>query len=257
MRTETIDRDSPVPIYYQIETDLRKRILRREWEPNQKLPTEAELAREYDVSRLTLRQALAELEKDRIIKKQRGRGTVVNGLPEPFVNDLSFTLISGYRIKQQPGLASKVLDQRIVTNLPANIREKLKLDPSDSVIYIKRLILYEGKPLAAAHSWLPAELVPDFESVPLMNDSFSLTLSERYQLQAVLVEDYLEVVQATKADCELLSCVFDSPLVLMRGISFLEGARPLEYSHTLFSAASVRFRFTMRVDCTAGFVLEP
>ena len=65
----SIDRNSPVPAYYQIQLDLSDRIQRGEWNDRKQLPSESTLAEQYAVSRITLRQALAELEKDGIIKK--------------------------------------------------------------------------------------------------------------------------------------------------------------------------------------------
>ena len=59
----SIDRSSPVPAYYQIQLDLSDRIQRGEWNDRKQLPSESTLAEQYAVSRITLRQALAELEK--------------------------------------------------------------------------------------------------------------------------------------------------------------------------------------------------
>ena len=70
----SIDRNSPVPAYYQIQLDLSDRIQRGEWNDRKQLPSESTLAEQYAVSRITLRQALAELEKDGIIKQSGVRG---------------------------------------------------------------------------------------------------------------------------------------------------------------------------------------
>ena len=69
-----IDRDSPVPVYYQIQQDLISRISRGEWQIGEQMPSESSLIDEYKVSRVTPRQALAELEKDNLIKRHRGKG---------------------------------------------------------------------------------------------------------------------------------------------------------------------------------------
>ena len=57
----SIDRNSPVPAYYQIQLDLSDRIQRGEWNDRKQLPSESTLAEQYAVSRITLRQALSEL----------------------------------------------------------------------------------------------------------------------------------------------------------------------------------------------------
>ncbi len=73
-----VDRDSPVPVYYQIASALRQRIADGEWRKGNQLPPEPELAKAFGVSRMTLRQALVELEGDNIIVRRRGAGTFVN-----------------------------------------------------------------------------------------------------------------------------------------------------------------------------------
>ena len=86
----SIDRSSPVPAYYQIQLDLSDRIQRGEWNDRKQLPSESTLAEQYAVSRITLRQALAGLEKDGIIKKSRGCGAKICEKPAPFVHKMDF-----------------------------------------------------------------------------------------------------------------------------------------------------------------------
>lgn len=73
-----VDRDSPVPVYYQIASALRQRIAEGEWRKGNQLPPEPELAKAFGVSRMTIRQALVELEGDGVIVRRRGAGTFVN-----------------------------------------------------------------------------------------------------------------------------------------------------------------------------------
>ncbi len=73
-----INRESPIPAYYQIAVDLRQRISRGEWRAGNKLPAEPELARQYSVSRMTVRQAVSELVEDGVLVRKRGNGTFVN-----------------------------------------------------------------------------------------------------------------------------------------------------------------------------------
>lgn len=252
-----IDRDSPIPAYYQIELDLKKRIMRHEWDDKQQLPSEADLATQYDVSRVTLRQALAELEKDGIIKKYRGKGAVVNTDPIPFVHDLSYVLVSGDRIVQQGfSMTAKMLDLKQVTDLFDDISENLQIAKSEPAVYIKRLFLLDGKPMAIGRSWIPAKLVPELEKLGLYNNSLSKTLTERYKLTPVKVEDYLEVVRATQSERELLEGAYDSPLILIKGTSYLEDGTPLELSNTLWLGDCVRFHFALN-HTPGGFVMEP
>jgi len=79
MDAQLIDRSKPVPLYHQVKDSLRERIEAHEWEPGMKIPTEKELAKEYDVSQITVKQALSRLAMEGLVERYQGRGTF--GLP--------------------------------------------------------------------------------------------------------------------------------------------------------------------------------
>jgi GntR family transcriptional regulator len=74
--------DSPVPRYAQLSTLLRRRIERGHWPPGTQLPTIDALVAEFGVARVTVRQAVALLARDGLVRAERGRGTFVTG-PAP------------------------------------------------------------------------------------------------------------------------------------------------------------------------------
>lgn len=73
--------DSPVPRYAQLADLFRGRIAREIWPPGGTLPSIERLMREFDVSRVTVRQAVSRLARDGLVSPQRGRGTFVNAPP--------------------------------------------------------------------------------------------------------------------------------------------------------------------------------
>ncbi len=245
-----IDRNSPIPVYYQIELDLKKRIERHEWDAYHKLPSEAELAQQYDVSRVTIRQTLAELEKDGVISRYQGKGAFINASPVPFVHEFSYALVLGERISQQGfSMTAKVLNQVLVDEPPfPDIAEGLQLQTGDKVVYIKRLFLLDERPIAIGRSWLNAATVPGFEAKPMVDNSLSKSMAHYYRHKPITVDDYLEVVRATPSDRNLLKSAPDMPLLLVKGISFLAGGHPLEYSETVWSGDNVRFHFSLKLS---------
>lgn len=251
-----INRSSPVPVYFQIATDLKNRIIRHEWNIDEKLPTEVELSEQYNVSRITLRQALAELEKDGILKKQRGKGTFIASDPAPFVTELNYTLVTGDKIMQTPNaITAKILEQCIVTDLFPAVAEHLQLNTQEKAVYIKRLFMLKDKPLAIGRSYISAKYVPNMEARSLVNNSISSTLQQYYSLVPEYVEDYIEAVRATQSDSALLSCSPDVPLILISGTSYFSDHKALEYSTALWCGDSVRFHLPLRRGKN-GFIID-
>ena len=78
MSTTSIERESPIPLYYQLKQLLVERIKHNELQPGDIFPTEEQLQKKYQLSRTTVRQALKELEIEGLISRHRGRGTFVS-----------------------------------------------------------------------------------------------------------------------------------------------------------------------------------
>ena len=240
-----IDRSSPVPIYYQVKTHLWNRIKSKEWGLHQKLPTETELAQYYGISRITLRQAVAELEDEGLLIKKRGQGTFINEKKAPIVTTLSYSL-SSRTGSDNIKIETTVLEQMKLTHIEPYVKKRLELQENEAVIYIKRLFSIDGAPMAVSRSYLPAHLVPDLEYKALVNNSISLSLQKYYQLEPMFVKDNLAAVRATQSESRILTITLDSPLMLVEGLSYYAEKKPLESSHTLWSGDSVKFEILLQ-----------
>ena len=73
-----IDRSSPIPIYHQLKSLIRERIENGHWRPGDRLPTEYEFCERYAISRAPVRQALAQLAQDGLLRRHAGLGTFVS-----------------------------------------------------------------------------------------------------------------------------------------------------------------------------------
>ncbi len=239
-----IERNSPVPVYYQVMGDIKTRIRNNEWGPKDKLPTEIELSDYYGISRITLRQAITELIKEGLLIKRRGSGTFINELKIPMVTTLSYSL-STTDARSHKHIETTILDQMKLVPTESVIRKKLKLEEGESVIYIKRLISIEKSPVAVSRAYIPLRLVPDLDKKALLNNSISQSLKKYYELEPILVKDNLEAVRATQAESRILNNPIDSPLMLVEGLSFYAEDKPLEYSYTLWTGDSVRFEILL------------
>ena len=86
----TLNPTSPTPLYHQLYTVLRERIVRGDFAPSQTLPGEQELAKLFDVSRITVKRALNELAASGLVSRHRGRGTIGRRRPLAPIRALSW-----------------------------------------------------------------------------------------------------------------------------------------------------------------------
>jgi GntR family transcriptional regulator len=239
-----VDRDSPIPAYYQIALDIRNRIQKQEWEAGQSIPPETTLAKEYGVSRVTMRQALAELAKDGLLERRQGSGTFINPEPIPLVHDLSLPQILAGRLRER-GLvtSSTIIEAQTFPDPLPQVQENLQITEITPVAYLKRILLIGNKLAALNRSWFDGTLCPGITEQELIDHSLSKTLHERYGLVPAYANNWLEVIRCTKETAELLDSVLDMPMILLRSVSYLSDGTPLEYSITEWLGDRIRFNF--------------
>lgn len=239
-----VDRSSPIPAYYQIALDVRNRISKQEWDVGQSIPPETTLAEEYGVSRVTMRQALAELVKDGILERRQGSGTFVSQDPIPLIHDLSLPHILGGRLRQR-GLvtSSRIIEAQTFPDPLPHVQEQLRISESTPIAYLKRILLIGNKPAALNRSWFSSALCPGITEQELIDQSLSKTLQDRYGLVTAYADNWLEVIRGSRETAEVLEGLSDMPMMLLRTVSYLADGTPLEYSITEWLGDRVRFNF--------------
>ena len=138
-------RNNSIPLYYQVETILRKRIQLGDFAPGVPIPGEEALGVEFGVSRITIRQAMASLEKSGLILRQRGKGTFLTEkalsleLPS-YTGSIENLILLGKRT------STKILDQAWIQPIQY-IRDRLAVGEKDEVFRIRKIRRMEGSPL--------------------------------------------------------------------------------------------------------------
>ncbi len=160
MPVQHVDRSSPMPLWAQVETDLRARIEAGEF--NESFPTDMELTDSYGVSRHTVREAVRHLNKTGLLKRERGRGTVVN--KAEFEQSLG-TLYSLFQSVESAGVEqnSEVLQCEVVTDTVA--ASHLGLDEATELVFLERIRFAGAAPLAVDRAWLAKEIAEPLLSV--------------------------------------------------------------------------------------------
>ena len=163
--TEPLDRSSPLPLWAQLEERLQDRLKRGEFA--ERFPTDKELVETYGVSRHTVREAIRHLNQAGVLKRERGRGTVVN--TAEFEQGLG-TLYSLFASIESAGVEqrSQVLDIRISTDSVA--ASHLQVPADTEFFFLERIRFAGDAPLAVDRVWLGIEL-----GRPLLDVDFSHT----------------------------------------------------------------------------------
>lgn len=138
-----------MPLWAQLEADLQTRLEAGEF--SEAFPTDQDLTETYEVSRHTVREAVRHLNKTGVLKRERGRGTVVN--TAEFEQSLG-TLYSLFQSVESAGVeqTSEMLRCEIVTDSVA--ASHLGVDEAVDLVLIERLRLAGGSPLAVDRAWL-------------------------------------------------------------------------------------------------------
>ncbi len=147
-----LDENSPLSLYYQLKNIIIDNIKQKVWDVNSKIPPERELCDIYHVSRITVRQALKELEDEGYLYRKQGKGTFVTG--QKFVQRLSKFYSFSSEIRKMGAVpGAKILSFEVVPAGTA-VADKLKIPADEKVFAIKRLRLANDEPFAVETSYI-------------------------------------------------------------------------------------------------------
>ncbi len=251
-------RHQPVPLYYQLETLLRKAIETGEYESGVTLPTEGELATRHGISRVTVRQALQRLEDDGLIVRQRGKRTIVaqGGRAKGRI-ERNLTNIRGFeedmlRLGLNP--RAEILEVETVT-AQGSLIELLGVPRDVELLRVRRRGLSNSKPL-----WLESRYFPmDIGSALLASDELSaaavMPLVEKHSGYSITdIEITLEAAVATERQAGLLGIPLASPIHRYEKRVIGSKSKVLLYMRAAFPAGY--FRFTYSHHAQPGLALN-
>ena len=247
-KKENIDRQSPIPIYYQIMNQLREKITTGEYTIDTPLPPERELVETYHVSRMTIRQAILELVNEGLLIRRRGIGTFVAPpkLEQPLNSLTSFTEDMAQRGMKA---GSRIVSFKEILPDPL-IRKTLALNPEDTVFECVRLRLADDKPMALETTSLVASLCPGLQAEDLENQSLYKVLTERWGIQLEYATQSLEPLLAPSHDAMLLHVAPGSPLLLIHRVTYDQNGRAFEHVKSLYRGD--RYKFVTELHRNSG-----
>jgi GntR family transcriptional regulator len=221
----------PVPLYYQIYGDLLRRIDAGEWGVGDQLPSEEQLAREYGVSKLTIRQAMSGLVRRGLVERQQGKGTFVTR-PK-----LASLILDGYYLLMEDtvrrGQKPSIHTLSFQTEPAGPVAPYLQVDPRAPIFCIERLQYADESPVLITTSFLPTELYPGLTLADL-EDAIPLELiQQRYGIRLALERKWVRPVVLADAHAELLETPPGTPAFQVDIVVHGSHGSPVEYRRVI------------------------
>ena len=216
-----------LPLYAQVKVLLVKRIGSGGWKPGQMLPSENELAVEYNVSQGTVRKALIALEIDRMIVRRQGVGTFVARHSSDKALYQFFRMVGLDDGRLIP--VSLVLSQR-TQRATRDQAAQLSVDYSATLHAIARIRSLNGQPAIFERIFVPVSLMPNLvvESNSEMGDEMYVIYQERFGISIVHVTERLCAVSATAEEAKRLGLSTGAALLEISRVATDVSGRPVE-----------------------------
>lgn len=231
------------PLYRQLHRELLGLIAGLT--PGDRFPSDRELIELYDVSRITVQQALGDLVRSGHLVRMQGRGTFVS---RPKVERGEPSLNSFTEDMQQKGhRASSRLLRRAVLEPSHDVQAALGLEDGDRTLYLERMMLADGEPIAVHYTHLSLALcshVDDWFSAAALEGSLYRILEERCGYRLSEADETVEATVATEDEATLLEVPAGTPLLWLRRITYLDDGRTIE--HSTMGYRNDRYRLVMR-----------
>ncbi len=237
-----LNKNLPVPYYYQIVQILREAIAGQEINHDEiSLPSENELCNLFQVNRGTIRHALSLLESEGLIYREKGRGTFLRRRRiELDPTTLCSTSEDLRRRGWVPG--ARLLDLRVMIPQPY-IQRILGLTNEETVWEIYRLRIANNEPISLQWSYIPSRFAPNLNSKDLTSSLFSI-LKNDYGLHLDMADQVIRTRQATMEEANLLEIQEHVPVFEIIRQTFDQNQNPVEYLISLWRGD----RYDLRVQ---------
>ena len=239
---QLINRDSPIPLYYQLKTILLDKIKLGEWMPGELIPSENQLQESYDISRTTVRQTLSELVTEGYLVRQRGRGTFVSQ-PKVTYNPTKQLELNDFMRHHDETLSWRMLDREWI-DVPARVMGHLNLSEDDQVLRIRRLRLASGDPLGYHVAYISRAVAEYLDEDKLtVGQSLNYILTHP-QMRAPRIVRTLEADMANDLDQDWLLMAPNTPILQLERIVYGENNTPLEFLDARFRGDRFKYQVT-------------
>jgi GntR family transcriptional regulator len=222
------------PLYQQIKALITASLQSGEWKPGELIPSEMELAARFKVSQGTVRKAIDELAADNLVVRRQGKGTFVSTHTEERAHFRFLRLMPDEGVPHHPD--NQILEVKRM-RAPAEVARLLDLKSGDAVVYIRRLMVFDGAPTILEELWLPGQLFKGLTAERLVEykgPMYGLFESE-FGTRMIRATEKIRAVAADPGAASYLRVPEGTPLLCAERVSFTYGDKAVELRRGLYS----------------------
>lgn len=219
-----LKQDAITPLYVQLMEELETSIRNGVYKPGDKIMTEAEMAKEYGVSLITVRKAVGSLMEKGLVVRKQGKGTFVT---KPKYSRNMKKLQSFTEMCEEMGVkpGAQVLENRLIM-ADKKVADRLGIEPGSNVVYISRLRLADGEPVQVEKSYFPLKYAFLLEE-DLNNGSMFECLKEKAGAKVASSEKMIELCRATAEEAALMDVKKGDYLLFVKSTAYDENGEPM------------------------------
>ena len=232
--------DSPQPLYAQIKDVLKQRILDGVYEPHEKLGSENELMTAFGVSRITVRQALRDLQGEGLVFTSQGKGTFVS---KPKATQDLYSLQGFEEAMAAKGYetSSKLVSSEI-RRPSKGVRAALQLEAGDDVIELRRVRYLNREPLSVDVSYFPTDVGERLLGRNLERDIFPM-LENELGLPLGAADLKIGAALPDESTRRLLRLEDGEPVLRVERLTYDNTGRPIDFEYLFIRADAYQYQF--------------
>jgi GntR family transcriptional regulator len=237
----TLDRNSPVPLYYQVKQSLLEKLENGFWKPGDLVPSEQELQETFGVSRITVRQALSELTHEGRFERHRGQGTFVAS--KQLVHNPA-KRISITELMREQGIEPewKVRQRDFAPPLLA-VQEKLGVRSNSKIYFVDFLLSADKEPIGRHLTYLTKSVAESGKVDSLSDDELGAFFRGLPNQDGIQISRTIQSVPASSEEAKLLKVRAGFPILSIEVTYGDKNGVPLE--HLRANYRGDRFKFQM------------
>ena len=234
----------PATLYARIREELRERIVSGAWKPNDPVPSERALMSQYGVSRITVRQALGELQKESLIFKLAGKGAYVAQV-RPFQE---LGRLQGFAEAMEARgheTFNRVLgiEHQAASELVAS---RLGLAPGAAVTELRRVRFLDRNPVSLDLTWVPRAVGERLERADLASRDVFLIIENDLATPLGHADLVIDAGLADATLAEQLGIAVGAPVLRIERLTHDAAGRPIDYEHLYCRADN--FQYRLRIE---------